>query len=166
MNALLKSQDVSADLKVLLVDDDASTLEELCDVVELEGWKSVTASSVEDALDILADDEDIRIVVSDVHFVDPFGKAANGIQFVSRAQARFSDRPLSYLILSGDPNALEASVQVSAFNFLSKPFLADDLINAIRSAVICGGEEQEDPGQVYNLIKGAADKDSDMANRT
>jgi len=147
-----------SNLKVLVVDDDATALEELSDIIDLEDWGCVTAHSIEDALDILEKDTDISVVVTDVHFVDPLGRAANGIQFVSRAQARFSDRPISYLVLSGDPKALQASVQVGAFNFLCKPFLADDLIDAIKRAVSSGGGEREDSAQIHNMIKGAVAK--------
>ncbi|WP_424931002.1 response regulator [Amaricoccus macauensis] len=130
------------ELKILLVDDDRTALEELGETVEIEGWTYVTANSIETALELLDADESIRVVVTDVHFVDDSGNAANGIQFVSRAQARFADRSLSYLVLSGDPDALQASVQVGAFNFLCKPFMSDDLITAIRKAVRSGGEKE------------------------
>ena len=143
-----------SNLKLLLVDDDALALEELADIAEFEGWQSVTANCIETALDILDADQEIRVVVTDVHFLDPLGQSANGIQFVSRAQARFPDRPLSYLVLSGDPDALKASVQVGAFNFLCKPFLADDLIAAIKNAVISGGGEREDSAEIHAMIDG------------
>lgn len=146
------------DLRLLFVDDDGMALEELCDTVATEGWSYVTADSIEKAMDILAEDETIRVVVTDVHFIDPLGRAANGIQFVSRAQARFADRPLSYLVLSGDPDALQASVQVGAYNFLSKPFLADDLIEAVKKAVESGGGEREDSAQILDMIKGAGEQ--------
>ena len=142
-------------LKVLLVDDDTTALEELTDVIELEGWTSETASSIETALEILEEDTSIQVVVTDVHFVDPSGKSANGIQFVSRAQARFPDRPLSYLVLSGDPQALQASVQVGAFNFLCKPFHADDLVDAITRAARSGGGERKDAAQIIDMINNA-----------
>lgn len=144
-------------LKVLLVDDDATALEELLEIIDLEDWAGVTANSIEKALEILEEDSEIQVVVTDVHFVDPLGKSANGIQFVSRAQARFPDRQLSYLVLSGDPKALHASVQVGAFNFLCKPFVADDLIDAINRAVSSGGGEREDAAQIHGMIKGSVE---------
>lgn len=152
------SPDRTGELKILFVDDDFTALEELNDIVELEGWGSVSASCVETALDVLEADTDIQIVVTDVHFIDPFGKSANGIQFVSRAQAKFPERPLSYLVLSGDPDAVNSSVQVGAFNFLSKPFVAEDLIDAIKSAAASGGEERKNAGEIYKLVQKAGSK--------
>jgi len=133
----------AADIKVLLVDDDQAALEELKEIVELEGWEAITATSVDDALSTLTGDPKISVVVSDYHFAQPDGDGANGMQFVSRAQARFAHRDISYIFLSGDPDALRSSLQVGAFKFLSKPLLVDDFILAIQSASESGGGETE-----------------------
>lgn len=138
--------------KILVVDDDKIALEELCDTIELEGWSAVTADSVESALDLLAADESIRIVLTDVHFTEPGGQPANGIQFVSRAQARFPDRVLSYIVLSGDSNAVKSAIQVGAYNFLSKPVDPDELAAAVRAAVASGGGEREDLSEIQDQI--------------
>lgn len=150
-------------IKLLLVDDDGLALEELCEIFELEDWSSVTASSIEDAMDMLEADKDITVVVTDVHFVDPLGRAANGIQFVSRAQARFPDRPLSYLVLSGDPDAQEASVQVGAYNFLNKPFLADELIEAVNKAASSGGGERSGDADVHDRVVESSSHRADVS---
>lgn len=147
-----QSPDNNKPLKLLLVDDDMLALEELGEIVELEDWLHVSASNIEDALAILEADEEITVVVTDVHFLDHTGRTANGIQFVSRAQAFFPDRPLSYLVLSGDPDAFKASVQVGAFSFVTKPFEAEELIDAVKRAVLSGGGERPDFAEVHSLI--------------
>ncbi|MFW2588056.1 EAL domain-containing protein [Sagittula sp. SSi028] len=127
---------------ILLVDDDHVALEELQDITTLEGWSSLTAASVDDALDRLADTPDINVVVTDVHFGGTDGNTANGLQLISRAQARFPDRGLSYVVLSGDPNALSSSVQTGAVDFLNKPLDGDELVAAIKAARANGGRER------------------------
>jgi len=107
----------------------------------LEDWAAETATTVDEALSKLAGDPKIAVVVSDYHFAHPDGDGANGMQFVSRAQARFAHRDISYIILSGDPDALRSSLQVGAFKFLSKPLLVDDFIHTIRTASASGGGE-------------------------
>ena len=146
-----------ANLKLLLVDDDAIALEEMGETFEIEGWRHVTATSIEKALDMLEADEDIRVVVTDVNFVDPNGKAANGIQFVSRAKARFPDRPLSYLVFSGDPEAWKASVQVGVLTFLCKPFLAHELVEAVEKAVARGAHDTERASETVDVGSGMAE---------
>lgn len=132
---------LETEMTILLVDDDKVALEELKEIVEFEGWSAITATTVDDALSTLANDPHINVVVSDYHFASPNGDSANGMQFVSRAQARFSDREISYIILSGDPDALRSSLQVGASKFLSKPLLLDDFIDAIRTASTHGDDQ-------------------------
>lgn len=129
------AQNDTAGLKVLLVEDDKFILEELNEIIELEGWEPLATCSVEQALDLLDADDAIRVVVTDVHFTDEQGRAANGIQLVSRARARFPDRGLEYIILSGDPDAVISSEQEGAFKFLSKPLVPDDLVDTVRRAI-------------------------------
>lgn len=138
--------------KILLVDDDETALEELTDIVDFEGWEGITANSVENALSTLAADQEIRVILTDVHFVDPTGASANGIQFVSRAQAQFPERNLSYIVLSGDPDALKSAVQVGAFNFLSKPLKPEDLVGAIKGALASGGGERKNPREIHDFL--------------
>lgn len=133
-NRVRRSVDVPP-LKVLLVEDDAALLEELSEIVELEGWKPVAIQNVDTALNFLHTDPNVRVVVTDVHFKDNAGHAANGIQLVSRARARFADRSISYIVLSGDPDAVISSEQEGAFKFLPKPLVPEDLIATITSAI-------------------------------
>jgi DNA-binding NtrC family response regulator len=126
-------------LKVLLVEDDTVALEELCEISEFEDWEPIKAQTVDEALATLETDKDIRVVVTDVHFVDASGQAANGIQLVSRARAKFADRTISYIVLSGDPCAMASSDQEGAFEFLIKPLVPDQLIETVNAA-ISGGD--------------------------
>lgn len=121
-------------IKVLLVDDDQEALEELKEIIDLEGWDAVTATDVDEALGELVSHRDISVVVSDFHFVEPNGDHTNGIQFVSRAQAQFAERNLSFVMLSGDPDVLKSSLQVGAFKFLNKPLVPDELVHTVKSA--------------------------------
>ncbi|CUH78033.1 Response regulator PrrA [Tritonibacter multivorans] len=140
-------------LTVLLVDDDRDALEELKDIVDLEGWNAIIADSVDMALEVLEWYPFIGVVVTDVHFVDPSGDMSNGIQLVSRAQARFPGRDLNFVVLSGDPSALKSSVQIGAVDFLSKPLDADALIAAITAGAGEGMAYFEDPDRAENLLE-------------
>lgn len=136
------AQKSERDYAVLLVEDDASALDELKDIVELEGWTPFVAKNVDAAIELLSQTPSIGVVVTDVHFVDETGETANGIQLISRAQARFPDRGLSFVVLSGDPDALRSSVQTGAVDFLHKPLDSDELVKAIDAAWATGGEER------------------------
>ena len=120
-------------LTVLVVDDDRAALEELQDIVDLEGWNAIIADSVDMALEVLEWYPHIGVVVTDVHFVDPSGDTSNGFQLMSRAKARFPERDLSFVVLSGDPSALKSTQQTGAVDFLSKPLDPDQLVAAVRA---------------------------------
>lgn len=126
--------DGGAAIKVLLVDDDPAILEELHDVIETEGWTPITASSVDDAMQFLQTDQSIRVVVTDVHFGSG-PDCANGIQFVSRARAKFANRALSYVVLSGDQDQVFSSKDEGAFKFLPKPPVPQRLVDTIDRAI-------------------------------
>ncbi len=134
---LQHSAETRKDIKVLLVDDDPAILEELQDVIELEGWTPIGAQSVETAMKLLQGDRSIRVVVTDVHFGNG-SDCANGIQFVSRARAKFADRSLSYVVLSGDPDQIFSSKDEGAFKFLPKPPVPQRLIDTIVRAINMG----------------------------
>ncbi len=140
-------------LTVLLVDDDKEALEELQDIVDLEGWNSIIAGSVDMALEVLEWYPYIGVVVTDVHFVDPSGDTSNGIQLVSRAKARFPNRDLAFVVLSGDPSAVKSSEQIGAVDFLTKPLVPDALIEVISSHAGRGAEYVYDPDRDKNLLQ-------------
>lgn len=129
---LSTQNDATPTLTVLVVDDDRDALEELQDIVDLEGWSAIIADSVDMALEVLEWYPHIAVVVTDVHFVDPSGDTSNGFQLMSRAKARFPERALSFVVLSGDPSALQSTQQTGAVDFLSKPLDPEKLIEAVR----------------------------------
>lgn len=141
----------SSKLKVLFVEDDRLALDELGDIAEIEGWEHIVAHNVNEALKILEEDQDIRVVVTDVHFVERFGVSANGIQFVSRARAKFHDRQLNYIVLSGDPHAVVSSEQEGAFEFLSKPLVPDHLVSAVMGAI---ADDRKEVEKRFDVIDG------------
>ena len=132
----------SADVSVLLVEDDPDALEELADIADIEGWTANSTNSIDEALSIIEKDPKIGIVVSDVHFVDPLGESANGFQLVSRVQAKMPERDISFIMLSGDPSAVKSSVQMGAVDFLTKPLVSEDLVSAVREAKLSNCRER------------------------
>lgn len=146
-------KDCKPNLTVLLVDDDKDALEELQDIVELEGWTAIIAGSVDMALEVLEWYPYIGLVVTDVHFVDPSGDTSSGFQLISRAQARFPDRDLFYIVTSGDPWASSGSAQAGAVDFLSKPLEADALVASIHAFAGRGAELTDNPDRDENLLQ-------------
>ncbi len=129
--------------KVLLVDDDPDALEELNEILELEDIDTATAGTIDEAYASLGSDQRISVVVTDVHLTAPCGMATNGIDFVALAGRRFPDRELSFVVLSGDADAVARSFETGAVDFLTKPLVPDALISAVQRA-FAGQEEASD----------------------
>lgn len=131
-----------ASRSILLVEDDPDAMEELSEILELEGWAPLTARNVAGALAVI-ENSDVQLVVTDVHLGNGSDPGESGIQLVSRAQAQFPDRNLSFIILSGDTDAVKSSLQTDAVDFLLKPVASDDLIRAIVEAEQWTGKERK-----------------------
>lgn len=135
-----ESHRISAIKSVLIVEDDAEAIEELAEIIELEGWTALTARSVKEALEQL-ENSDVKLVVTDVH-LGGAGAGESGIQLVSRARAMFPERDISFIVLSGDVDAVKSSLQTDAVDFLLKPVSSDDLIDALNEARRLSGTER------------------------
>ncbi|MFS4582785.1 response regulator [Phaeobacter sp. C3_T13_0] len=147
---MITQNEAEPTLTVLVVDDDRDALEELQDIVDFEGWNAIIADSVDMALEVLEWYPHIGVVVTDVHFVDPSGDTSNGFQLMSRAEARFPERELSFVVLSGDPSAFKPTRQTSAVDFLSKPLDPDQLIAAVRAGAETAKTAAPTPGRTVN----------------
>lgn len=134
MTADRRPVEATAAPTVLLVDDDADALVELEEILELEDVVSTTASDCDAAFHALDTWPDIRVVVTDVHLVRPDGQVENGVELVSAARARFSDRHLAFIVLSGDADAVSSSIETGAVDFLTKPLLPENLVSAVHAA--------------------------------
>lgn len=119
---------------ILLVEDDQAILDELYDIIQLEGWQPLVARNVEAAMRVFRHFPEICVVVTDIHFSNGSG-AANGIQLISRARAKYADRNITYVVLSGDPDKVEYSRQEGAFHFLPKPLDSEKLISIVKQAI-------------------------------
>jgi FixJ family two-component response regulator/DNA-binding MarR family transcriptional regulator len=104
---------------VLIVDDEPAILAELDALARRSGYRTVTAATAEDALDAVADDPAIGIVMTDVYL-----PAIDGMEFISILDTLYGQtRPLQFSVMTGNAS-LELVVQamrLKAVDFLRKP---------------------------------------------
>ena len=115
-------------IKVLLVDDETSFVEALGRRLTLRKLHVLTASSADEALDILGREE-LDVVVMDVRMPD-----TDGLTATKAMKRRF---PLVEIILLSGHATLEASVggmALGAFDYLLKPVRIDELVYKIEDA--------------------------------
>ena len=119
---LLKSR------QVLIVDDDQETRELLAEILEFDGIHCLTAESPAHALKLLAQGNNIGLLVTDLRMAP-----CDGLELVR--QIRESEwAALSIIIVSGDANVRDAidAMHLSVVDFLLKPIDPEYLLKLIR----------------------------------
>jgi CheY-like chemotaxis protein len=106
---------------ILVVDDDADVREVLAETLIGFGYGVVVAASGEEALPVLADRQDIRMLITDVRMPGMSG-------FELAARARRVTAGLKVIITSG-----YFLPQPIAERFLKKPFRMHELASAVRA---------------------------------
>lgn len=120
----------SAEIRVLVVDDDASILGIVSEVLEDDGYAVDTAGSGEDAMDLLADKQ-YSLVLSDIRL-----PGINGVEVLEHIKNVY---PRTQVIMITSHASLDTSIDAikhGAYDYLMKPF--DDLsliTNAAKRAI-------------------------------
>jgi FixJ family two-component response regulator len=115
---------------VLLVDDDATTLNFVESVLTAAGISCLTASEPKQALAIVQARPEITLIVSDICM-----PTMNGIQFVDRLNSlQLQWRVPSVLFLTGHPTLERAvdALRLGAYDFLRKPVRPHELLEVVK----------------------------------
>lgn len=117
---------------ILIVDDEASVLGVLAQMVELMGHAPTTCSTVAEAR------RELETQDWDVGFFDILLRQDNGLDLLREVH---EDRPdLPIVIMSGvaTPERLEEAREAGASGFLLKPFSASEVQSELRQALLRG----------------------------
>lgn len=110
---------------VLVVEDDLSLCEALCDTLEIGGYRVLSARNGTEALLRLELDR-FKLVVSDVQM-----PVMDGFQLLKNIQHKYSETPVLLMTAFGTiPKAVEA-IQAGASDYLIKPFDAKALVTKV-----------------------------------
>ncbi len=123
---------------VLVVEDDLDLSEALCDTLEIEGYRVLSATNGTEALCKLAKNE-FRLVVSDIQM-----PGMDGFQLLNNIQQKHPETPVLLMTAYGTiPKAVEA-MQSGAADYLIKPFEASTLVEKVAEFVTAEVEESGD----------------------
>ncbi len=103
-------------LPILVVEDDASLREAVCDTLELSGQAVLAAAGGREALQVLAD-RAVALVVSDVRMMP-----MDGIALLKEIRARFPHLPVVLMTAFADVDRAVEAMRAGACDFLLKPF--------------------------------------------
>lgn len=114
---------------VLVVDDDIRVLRMLQRMLELEGYRVLTASDGEVALNLLLDEETPDLVLLDIMMPDMDGYT------VCRHIREFSQVPIIMVTAKGNDEEKIQGLNAGTDDYVTKPFSASELAARVRAVL-------------------------------
>ena len=130
--------------KILVVDDDRSICKMIGSLLDMEGYAHTIVGRGEDALEVLRT-EPIDIVISDIYMGD-----VSGLDVLAAAHEAQPAAEVVIMTAQGSVETAVRAVREGAFDYISKPFVVEDILGVIRRI-----EEKE-------RLMGTADSVSEM----
>ncbi|MBE5767733.1 MAG: response regulator [Clostridiales bacterium] len=127
--------------KVLIVDDEAIICEGLRKILHWEDYgidACLCAHNVREALDILAENDDIILLITDIKM-----PGEDGIVLLKEVKTRYPK--LKCIVLSGysDYSLVRTAMKTGAVDYLLKPVQVNDLADTISDALLTGDDAGE-----------------------
>jgi two-component system response regulator AtoC len=115
--------------RILVVDDDEETLTLLREILSKEGYEVDTADDGKTALDRITT-RPPDLVMSDIHMPD-----LDGMSLLAELRVRHQDVPVILMTAYGSLKTAVDGLRSGAFDYLSKPFIVDDIRLVVRRAL-------------------------------
>ncbi|KQZ50300.1 Fis family transcriptional regulator [Rhizobium sp. Root149] len=119
---------MNATTSLLLVDDDRDLLKATAQTLDLAGFSVTSRTSALEALSSLERDY-AGVVVSDIRM-----PAMDGLEFFERIRSIDPDIPVILMTGHGDIPMAVVAIQAGVYDFMTKPFAADRLVQCVRRA--------------------------------
>lgn len=121
---------------VLIVDDDDALRNALSNMLDMQGFKTLEADSRRSAISALELEESVAVVILDLGMPPAVHSTEEGLGVIRAASAALHSAKI--IVLTGqdhEQSAFEA-VREGAFDFLSKPASIEDILKAVRRALL------------------------------
>ena len=134
-------------LRVLVVDDDPGMREGMAMSLKRAGYVIEQARSGEDALRMTRPGA-FDAVVTDLRMT-----GMDGLQLTARLKALDTSLPVLLVTAFGSLDTSREAMRLGAFDYLSKPFSPDELVQAVRKAISSDGRlKAEEPGEAPVIL--------------
>ncbi len=114
---------------ILVVDDEPEILRSLKGMLEDEGFSVLTASSAEEAIKSLKENQ-VNLAVLDVYL-----PGMTGLEFLKTVRPEFPDLPAIVMTGQGSYENAFSAVKLGAYDFFEKPLSPERLLVSIRNAL-------------------------------
>ncbi len=115
---------------VLVVEDDLSLCEALCDTLEIGGYRVLSARNGTEALSKLEHGQ-FKLVISDVQM-----PVMDGFQLLKNMQLKYATTPVLMMTAFGTIPKAVAAMQAGAADYLIKPFDAEALVSKVADYMV------------------------------
>lgn len=131
---------LSADTRILVVDDDPNLLVLLSKMLMRVGVTPTTAENGGQALEILSNEAAFDLLILDLMLPD-----IDGFEVLSRLRADHAHDDMPVLILSAraDPDTIKQGLDLGADGYLTKPYLPNTLTSRVRAVLSQGRRQPE-----------------------
>lgn len=114
---------------ILIVDDDQNIRKVLKDLLEKEGFHTLTAHDVDTAIPII-EKQDLDLIITDLKMP---GKS--GMDLITFCQEGKPAIPIIMITAFGNIEAAVIAIKKGAYDFITKPFDENELLNVIEKAI-------------------------------
>ena len=121
---------------IMIVDDDKALRETLKSILEMHDFHVIEADSRRSALSALSSGADIEVVLLDLGMPPAEHTPEEGLAVIRASSAQM--HPAKIIVLTGqdeEQSALDA-IREGAFDFLAKPARVEDILQAIKRALL------------------------------
>ena len=116
--------------RILIVDDEEMTLHLLMSLLRNAGYEVHGAFSGAEALDCLASQGEMNLMLSDLMMSE-----LDGIALLERSKEKFPDMPVIFVTAVNEISVALAALRAGAYDFLMKPFEREQLLAVIRRSL-------------------------------
>jgi two-component system response regulator (stage 0 sporulation protein F) len=118
---------------VLFVDDDASFLHDLTELMQKSGYRIITKTNGPAALSML--DEGVAV---DVVVIDYLMPGMDGLEFIAAVKKRTQSLPIVLLTAHGDVDTYFKALCLGAYEIMYKPISMSAVQSVVKAAIIYG----------------------------
>jgi two-component system response regulator AtoC len=142
-------------MRILIIDDEESMRHMLSIILKKEGYEVVSAESGQQALKVLGKD-DFNFILCDIRMPD-----MDGLEFLKAVRSQESGVRSVVIMMSayGTIDTAVECMRLGAYDYISKPFKADEIIITLKKA-----EERERLKSENIRLKKAFQEDYDFRN--
>src|SRR3989338_1417196 len=142
-------------MRILIIDDEESMRHMLSIILKKEGYEVVSAESGQQALKVLGKD-DFNFILCDIRMPD-----MDGLEFLKAVRSQESGVRSVVIMMSayGTIDTAIECMRLGAYDYISKPFKADEIILTLKKA-----EERERLKRENTRFKHIAEQEYDLKN--